>query len=150
MTQVQTKIYFFVYTIKLWNAWPQDAAVAKSAWWLKSKSEEIAGEKFTDGYQIERHCCWFSEQMGCKSLGEGPERLLWECVIICLHCSCPLPWIFAVAPCQRRSCARWTTGLTLCGHCYVFSVPTKLLCLKMRKDHSKLDHIPLCLVDVIT
>lgn len=30
MTEVQTKSYFFIYTIKLWNAWPQDAVVAES------------------------------------------------------------------------------------------------------------------------
>lgn len=101
MTQVQTKSYFFIYTIKLWNAWPQDAAVAKSTWGLKSKSEEFAEEKSADGYQIERHCCWCSGKMGCKSQGEGPERLLWGCVIMCSHC-CPLPRTFAIALCRRE------------------------------------------------
>lgn len=100
MTEVQTKSYFFIYTIKLWNAWPQDAVVAKSVWRLKSKSEESAGEKCADGYQTEGHCCWFIEQMGCKSLGEGPERLLWGSIIILLHCSYLPAWTFAVALCH--------------------------------------------------
>lgn len=113
MTQVQTKSYFFIYTIKLWNAWPQDAAVPKSTWGLKSKSEEFAEEKSVDGYQIEKHCCWFSEQMDCKSLGEGPERLLWGCVIYVFAlffptdaCCCPMS--------GRRYCTRWTTLVWLC------------------------------------
>lgn len=149
MTQVQTKSYFFIYTIKLWNAWPQDAAVAKSTWGLKSKSEEFAEEKSADGYQIEKHCCWFSEQMDCKLLGEGPERLLWGCVIYVFAlffptdaCCCPMS--------GRRYCTRWTTGLTLYSPYYVFNIPTKFLCLKMRKDHSKQNHMLFHLVDVIT
>lgn len=122
MTEVQTKSYFFIYTIKLWNAWPQDAAVAKSTWGLKSKSEEFTEEKSTDGYQIERHCCWFSEQMGCKSLGEGPERLLWGCVVIRFHCSCLLPRTFAVALCQREDAALDGPLVWLCMAVVMFLV----------------------------
>jgi len=37
-----------------------------------------------------------------KSPGKGPERLLWGSIIICLHCY-PLPWMFAVAACDKEN-----------------------------------------------
>lgn len=110
MTEVQTKSYFFIYTIKLWNAWPQDAVVAKRVWGLKSKSEEFTEENASDGYRMERHCCWFSEKITRERARETALRL---------HCY-PLPWMLTVGACHKENTGLDRPSAWLCTAILVF------------------------------
>lgn len=70
-----------------------------------------------------------------KSPGKGPERLLWGSIIICLHCY-PLPWMFAVAACDKENTGPDGPSVWLCIVIVMFLTSLYISPWRWQKGHT--------------
>lgn len=70
-----------------------------------------------------------------KSPGKGPERLLWGSIIICLHCY-PVPWMFAVAACDKENTGPDGPSVWLCIVIVMFLTSLYISPWRWQKGHT--------------